>query len=248
MRLTVIGCSGSFPGPDSPASAYLVEHEGASLVLDLGNGAFGALQRHTDVYDVDAVVLSHLHADHCLDLTSYYVARRYHPDGHQPVIPVLGPTGTAERMARAYDLPPEEGMHGEFDFLDHVADTEVGPFRIRTVRVNHPVEAYAIRVDAGGRSLVYSGDTAESDALVELSRGADLALFEASFLASRDNPAGLHLTARGAAEHALRAEVGALVLTHLVPWNSREETEAEAVAAYAGGTLHLATPGLTIEV
>jgi ribonuclease BN (tRNA processing enzyme) len=129
-----------------------------------------------------------------------------------------------------------------------VADTEVGPFRIRTVRVNHPVEAYAIRIDAGGRSLVYSGDTAESDALVELSRGADLALFEASFLESRDNPPGLHLTARGAAEHALRADVGALVLTHLVPWNSREETEAEAVAAYAGGTLQLATPGLTIEV
>jgi ribonuclease BN (tRNA processing enzyme) len=151
-------------------------------------------------------------------------------------------------MARAYDLPPEEGMHGEFEFLDHVAVTEVGPFRITSARVNHPVEAYGVRVEAGGRTLVFSGDTAESDALVELARGADLALFEASFLESGDNPAGLHLTARGAAEHALRADVGALVLTHLVPWNRREDTEAEAVAAYAGGTLHLAEQGLTLEV
>ena len=143
MRLTIVGCSGSYPGPDSPASCYLVEHEGHSLVLDLGNGAFGALQKHTDVYDVDAVVLSHLHADHCIDLTSYYVFRKYHPDGHAPVIPVIGPTGSADRLARAYDLPPEEGMHGEFEFRDHVEVTEIGPFRITTALMNHPVPCYA---------------------------------------------------------------------------------------------------------
>ncbi len=66
-------------------------------------------------------MLSHLHADHCLDLTSYYVARKYGPQGPAPQIPVLGPSGTADRMARAYDLPYEQGMNGEFDFRDHVA-------------------------------------------------------------------------------------------------------------------------------
>ena len=88
----------------------------------------------------------------------------------------------ADRLARAYDLPPEEGMHGEFEFRDHVEVTEIGPFRITTALMNHPVPCYASRVEAGGRSLVFSGDTGESDALVELSRGADLALYEASFL------------------------------------------------------------------
>ena len=136
MRLTIVGCAGSYPGPDSPASCYLVEHEGTRIALDMGNGTFGALQRHTDAYALDGVVLSYLHADHCLDLTSFYVFRRYHPDGHAPVIPVLGPTGSADRMARAYDLPPEEGMHGEFEFRDHVATTEIGSLRITTVRVN----------------------------------------------------------------------------------------------------------------
>jgi ribonuclease BN (tRNA processing enzyme) len=248
MRLTIVGCAGSFPGPDSPASCYLVEHDGQRLVLDLGNGAFGALQNHTDVYSIDAVVLSHLHADHCLDLTSYYVARRYHPDGPKGSIPVLGPSGTADRMARAYDLPPEEGMHGEFEFRDHVEVTEIGPFRITTTRVNHPVEAYGTRVEAGGTSLVFSGDTGETDALVELSRGADLALYEASFLARyADLPPNLHLTAAQAAEHANRAGVGRLVLTHLVPWTPREETWAEAEPVF-DGELVLATQGLVVDL
>ncbi len=248
MRLTIVGCAGSFPGPDSPASCYLLEHDGHRLVLDLGNGAFGALQRHADVYDIDAVVLSHLHADHCLDLTSYYVARRYRPEGAAPIIPVLGPTGSADRMARAYDLPPEEGMHGEFDFRDQVGVTDVGPFRITTARVNHPVETYGVRVEAGGRTLVFSGDTGVSDALVDLSRGADVALYEASFLTRyADLPPNLHLTAAQAADHAMRAGVGRLVLTHLVPWTPREETQDEAAAVYDGDLL-LATQGLALEV
>ena len=79
VRLTVIGCSGSFPGPDSPASSYLVEHEGFRLVLDLGNGALGPLQRYCDLSAVGAVCLSHLHADHCLDLCGYWVAQTYGP-------------------------------------------------------------------------------------------------------------------------------------------------------------------------
>ena len=81
MRLTVVGCSGSFPGPDSPASCYLVEQDGYRVVLDLGNGALGQLQRYVSLDDVDAVLISHLHVDHVIDLCSYYVARRYRPAG-----------------------------------------------------------------------------------------------------------------------------------------------------------------------
>jgi ribonuclease BN (tRNA processing enzyme) len=200
------------------------------------------------VYGIDAVVLSHLHADHCLDLTSYYVMRKYRPHGPAPSIPVLGPTGTADRMAAAYDLPDEPGMTGEFDFQDHVAQTEIGPFRITTAPANHPVEAYSIRVEAGGRSLVFSGDTGATDALVDLSRGADLALFEASFLSRYENlPPDLHLTATEAADHATRAGIGRLVLTHLVPWTPQDEIREEAAAVYAGD-LQLASPGLVVEV
>ena len=95
-----------------PAATSLEADDGGRtwrILLDLGSGALGALQRYADPLAIDAVFLSHLHADHCLDLCGYYVLRRYHPDGHQPLIPVWGPAGTADRMARAYDLPARPG-------------------------------------------------------------------------------------------------------------------------------------------
>jgi ribonuclease BN (tRNA processing enzyme) len=248
MKLTVVGWAGSFPGPQSPASCYLVEHGDSRILLDLGNGSLGALQRYADIYAVDAVFLSHLHVDHCIDLCSYYVARKYHPDGAHGRIPVFGPAGTADRMAAAYGLAPKPGMHDEFNFMRHDPDpTVVGPFTIETIRVAHPVETYAIKVSAEGRSLVYSGDTGPTDALVSLSRGADLALFEASFVDGPENPAGLHLTGGQAAEHAMRAGVGRLLLTHLVAWNDSEQVRAEAAAVYDGELL-VAGNGLQVEV
>ena len=93
MKLTVLGSAGTFPGPDSPCSAYLVEHEGFRLLLDFGPGSLGPLQRHLGLLDLDAVYLSHLHADHCLELVTYSYARRYHPDGNPPSLPVYGPAG-----------------------------------------------------------------------------------------------------------------------------------------------------------
>ena len=247
MRLTVIGCSGSFPGPDSPASCYLIEHDGFRLLLDLGNGALGALQRHIALTDIDAIVISHLHADHCLDVCGLYVAQRYHPEGPRSRIPVWGPRGTAERLARAYDLAEQPGMTGEFDFRDLVAgEIAIGPFTVTAARVNHPVEAYGVRVEADGYAIAYSGDTAETPALIALARDADIALFEASCLESSPAP-GVHLTGRQAAEHAQSAGAQILVLTHLVAWNDQHVTLAEARPAFDGEIL-LASSGLVIDV
>jgi ribonuclease BN (tRNA processing enzyme) len=247
MRLTVIGCSGSFPGPDSPASCYLVEHEGFRMLLDLGNGSLGVLQQHIDLDQIDAVVLSHLHADHCLDLCGLYVAQRYDPRGPRVRIPVWGPRGTAARLARAYDLPEDPGMTGQFDFHDLGAgDHAIGPFTVSAARVNHPVEAYGLRVSVDDRVVVYSGDTGESDALIELARDADVALIEASCLDEDPSP-DVHLTARQAAEHAQTAGVRVLVLTHLVAWNDSERTWAQARPAFEG-ELMLASSGLTIDL
>jgi ribonuclease BN (tRNA processing enzyme) len=248
VRLTVIGCSGSFPGPDSPASSYLVEHEGFRLVLDLGNGALGPLQRYSDLSAVGAVCLSHLHADHCLDLCGYWVAQTYGPDGPRPRIPVYGPAGTAGRMAQAYGLDEHPGMTGAFDFGTLEPGTrEIGPFRVTLAHMNHPVETFGFRIEAGGRALAYSADTGESAALVDLARDADLMLCEASFTSGPDLPVGLHLTARQAAEHAARAGAGRLILTHLVPWNDRQRTLEEA-APHFPGPLSLATSGLVVDL
>ena len=243
----MIGCAGSFPGPDSPASCYLVEHDGFRLLLDLGNGALGAVQQHISLTDIDAIVISHLHADHCLDMCGLYVAQRYHPEGPRSRIPVWGPRGTAERLARAYDLHEVPGMTGEFDFRDLVAgEHAIGPFTVTAARVNHPVEAYGVRVEADGHAIAYSGDTAETPALIALARGADVALFEASCLESRPAP-GVHLTARQAAEHAQAAAARILLLTHLVAWNDPQASLSEARPAF-DGELMLASSGLVIDL
>jgi len=253
MRLTVVGCSGSFPGPDSPASCYLVQapYDGRtySLVLDLGNGSLGTLQRHVRLDEVDVVALSHLHVDHCVDIASYYVVRTYHPGGRLPPLPVVGPPGTAQRVARAYDLPGTDALSAVFSFGDWVVDRPQhwGPFTVRVTRVQHPVEAYAVRVEHEGRSLVYSGDTGPCDALVDLAREVDVLLCEASFLDGEDNPPGLHLTGRQAAEHASRAGAERLLLTHVPPWHDRERVLDEARPAYRG-RLELAEPGATYDV
>ena len=250
MRLTVVGCSGSFPGPDSPASSYLVEADAGGrtwrILLDLGSGALGRLQAVTDPLAVDAVFLSHLHPDHWFDMSGYYVLRKYHPAGPQPRIPVYGPNGTAEQMARSYGLPENPGMSEEFDVRRYDGDgpVTVGPFTVEVTRVKHPVEAYAIKVSEGRRSLVYSGDTGFCEALVELARDTDLLLAEASFREGDDNPPDLHMTGREAAETAVRAGARRLVLTHVPPWHERESALAEAVPVY-DGPLELARCGAT---
>jgi ribonuclease BN (tRNA processing enzyme) len=253
MRLTIVGCSGSFPGPDSPASCYLLDapYDGRTyrLVLDLGNGALGHLQRYVDPLDVDAVALSHLHADHFFDLASFYVYRRYHPKAPLPRIPVVGPDGTATRLARAYDLSDQPGMTEEFAFATWPPDglVELGPFEVRARRVAHPVEAYGMRISMDGSVLAYSGDTGPCAALESLAADADLLLAEAGFVESADNPTDLHLTGRDAAEHATRAGARRLLLTHVPPWHDPAEVFADARPGF-DGPMELVRAGATYEV
>lgn len=241
MRLTIVGCSGSYPGPDSAASCYLVEadHEGRTwrILLDLGSGALGPLQRYVDPLTIDAIFLSHLHPDHCFDLCGYYVMRKYHPSGGQPRIPVWGPVGTADRMARAYDLPVDPGMRGEFDFRTHDETVELGPFTVEPIEVEHPVPAYGLRVTADGATLGYSGDTGPCQGLDEVARDAGLLLAEASFRSREDNPSKLHLTGAECGEAATRGGARRLMLTHIPPWYDPGDALAEARSTYDGPIL-----------
>ena len=250
MRLTVIGCSGSFPGPDSPSSCYLAEAEGFRLVIDMGNGALGVLQRYAELFSIDAICVSHLHADHCIDVGSYWIARQFAPDGPKPPIPVYGPPGTAARIKPVLGPNAPQPQYSAFVFRDLAAakkEIEIGPFRVATDHMNHPLETFGFRLEHAGWRLAYSADTGECPALVGLAEGADVLLCEASFLGQpRDNPPDVHLTARQAGEHATRAGVGRLILTHLVPWNDRERSLSEAAATYHG-PLSLATSGLVVD-
>jgi ribonuclease BN (tRNA processing enzyme) len=247
VQLTVLGCAGTFPGPDSPCSSYLVEHDGFRLVIDMGAGSLGELQKHIGLLDVDAIYISHLHSDHCIDLVAYSYARRYHPDGVPPQVPVYGPEGTCARICGAFENPPLNGLLDVFDFHEvPVGTMAIGPFEVTSALTNHPVECHALRISAGGRSLTYSADTGESAALVELARDADLFVCEASW-ADGDHPRDVHLSGREAGEHAARAGAKRLLLTHLVAWADPDAIRAEAKAAY-DGDLDLAQAGKTYDI
>ncbi len=249
MRLTVVGCSGSFAGPDSAASCYLLEseHEGRTwrVLLDLGSGALGSLQRFVDPLTVDAVLVSHLHPDHYFDISGLYVMWRYHPDGARPPIPVWGPRGIAKQSARAYGLRKDPGMSAEFDFHEYDEQPiRLGPFTITASQVVHPITAYGLRIESEGAVLVYSGDTGPCPELVELAAGADLLLAESAFVESADNPVDLHLTGKQAGAAATEAGAARLVLTHIPPWHDVEVCLKEARESY-GGPLEAAVPGAT---
>jgi len=246
VKLTIVGCSGSLPAANSSASSYLVQYDGFNLVLDLGQGSVGALQNYLDLNAIDAISLSHLHPDHCIDMTGLYVARRYGRDLPNASLPVYAPAGASDRLADAYGLDRMPGMSNTFTFHELSLTTAIGPFRVRTALMEHPMTNYAIRLDTPTGSLVYSGDTGPTDALVDLADGADVLLSEASFVDGEDNPPKLHLTGKQAGEIAERAGVRRLVLTHIPPWNNGETALAEARSTFSGECL-LARSGLAIE-
>jgi ribonuclease BN (tRNA processing enzyme) len=236
VKLTVIGSAGTFPGPASGCSSYLLEEDGFRLLLDVGNSSTGALQKACGLLGPDAVVVSHLHGDHYLDLVTYTYARRYHPDGTPPILPVYGPSNIQDAMIRAYGKGIGSLLDEVYDFrpVDRDQKVSVGPFEVDLRRVIHPVETYGMRITAGGRSIAYSADSGVCDALLALAHNVDLFLCEASYLDGDDNPPNIHLTGREAAEHAVKAEAQRLLLTHLVPWGDETRTVAEATGAYDG--------------
>ena len=259
MFLTVLGCSGSIGGPTSPASGYLVEVPGcAPVVVDMGPGVLGALQRHVVPEDA-TILLSHLHADHCLDVAGLLVLRRFGPRaGTVERVPLIGPSGTAYRIgvASAEEPGAVDDLSDTFDVstwdarpeMAVTSDDDEVALTVRATRVHHPPESYGLRMtSASGRVLAYSGDTAYCDQLVDVAADADVILCEASWTHSEDRPPGIHMSGVEAGRIAARAGVGMLVLTHIPPWTDSATVRAEAATEY-DGEIRIAEPDLRIEI
>jgi ribonuclease BN (tRNA processing enzyme) len=248
MKLTVLGSHGTWPGPAGECSGYLVTSDGFHLWLDAGTGTFARLQEQVAVGDVGGIVISHGHADHFLDMIPAFYARHYGGMG-APALPFHSPTGFTDLASLLVSENGRDVMAEAYAFHERRAGDvfEVGPFRITAFEMTHiGVYSLGYRIEADGVTLAYTGDTGPCPEAVELARGADLFLAEATYQ-DASNQAYFHLSARQAAEHAAEAGVGRLILTHLVPGIDPEISVAEASSAF-GGPVATAVPGGSWEV
>jgi len=263
VRITVLGKSPSWQDAGGACSGYLVQEAGHVLLLDCGNGVFSKLRDHCDYVEVDTVLLSHLHADHFLDLVPFSYALTYAP--RQQPVPVAGwpgtsdparpelyaPLGAGETFRQIVGCWGNEGLIEEAFTLHEYQpwdELEAGPLRIRFREVPHYTPTFAIELaDESGRRFTYSADCSPNDELVEFARGTDLLMIEATLPRPERTGERGHLTPAEAGEHGRRAGARRLIITHFSDELDADWAREEAAAAF-GGPVELAHDGAVYTV
>jgi ribonuclease BN (tRNA processing enzyme) len=242
LSITVLGCAGTWASADSPCTGFLVTDGTTRIWLDCGPGTMTTLQRHCSLTDLDAIVVTHEHPDHCMELPVIRNAYQHGLDHRDmPLYAPRGVFGTLEKLVGSRGITPA--------FLPKLIGdrsvARIGGLRLSFSRTDHPVETLAVRVDdeAGGTgSIGYSSDTGPGWSLAALGPGLDVAVVEATFLAGETGEAeAVHRTAAQTGADAKAAGIGRLVVTHVPPTGDGEAHRAEAEASFGGPTL-LATP------
>lgn len=237
VTLTVLGSAGSHTGKGRLCSGYLVRAGDTSVLLDAGNGSTANLQRFVALRDLDAIVISHRHIDHCIDLVGCFYALRFDPAFRDRRLPIYAAAEVDETLTGL--MSSDSSMRfAEVFAHEQVGDgdrVQVGPLDLSFARTIHPPPTVATRLEVEGRTLVYSADTAGGDDLVTFASGADLFLCDATWTGDAgDWPSGIHLTASGAGAVAREAGVGKLVLTHLAGATDRDRALSEAREVFDG--------------
>lgn len=250
MELIVVGAHGTWAPAGGATSGFLVRHEGYTILLDMGSGTVAKLQEHIGLFDLDAVLISHSHPDHVVDLYTYLFARIFSPERPSPiplfvapkvverVTPLLADDSGDMKLAQGFDVRPIEA--GD--------EVEAGPFRIAARAMTHSVPTVGVRLEADDAVLAYSADTGPTDELTPLAREAGLLIADASW--QEDGAGGrppIHMTAREAGEAAATAGSERLVLAHLRPYLDPEGSLREASEVFTG-PVRVAAEGLRMEI
>lgn len=251
----MLGSCGAWPEPGRACSGFVVEHEGFRLVVDLGYGTLSPLLAHlgsASADGLDAVVITHHHPDHMVDLHGLFRARWF-TRRTGPPIPLFAPSEVPAHLAAVDDDPLE---HIELMFPWHPLaghHYEIGPFRLAGFALPHYVPNAGVRLSTDGCVIAYTGDTGADPALADLARDADLFIADCTDRQQQPDTAQppdgehLNLTAVQAAQAAAAGGAGRLLLTHFWPGNDRERSRAEAAEHYSGEIL-LADEGLRLDV
>lgn len=254
MKLTVLGGSAASPNAGMGCAGFLVETGSTRLALDLGPGTLPELRRHTDFRTLDAVVISHMHVDHVLDLLALRHALAYNPVPAPAPTPVWLPPGGIDILERAVAPFDSCDVPGRFARTVRVAEYDpaqalrVGDADVTFAPAVHYIPAWAMRVHApGSADLGYTGDTGPSASLASFFAGVGLLIAEATLLDPGDAPSSERGSLTAAEAGALAAAAGAktLILTHM--WEERGFAACRDQAARRfGGRIELAAPGLAV--
>ena len=262
MRVTVLGKSPSWQDAAGACSGYLVEQDGFRLLLDCGNGVFSKLRRICDYVDVDAVLITHLHADHFLDLVPFSYALSYAP--RQQPVPVGGWPGTTAPARPDLYVPhggpavfrrivscwgQEDLVDNAFTLHEYGAEDEltVGPLALRFCEVPHYTLTHAVDMTCNGSRFTFSADCSPNDALVAFARDTDVLMIEATLPRPERTGVRGHLTPGEAGDHGRRAGARRLVLTHYSDEMDAEWARTEAASAF-GGPVEMAAEGVVYEL
>jgi len=249
MHITILGSNGTYPTPGHPTSGYLLQHEGTSIWMDTGSGTFAALQAVIDFDTLDALVISHVHADHCIDVLGFYHAVKYGGRARAD-IPTYVPPGLCEKLKGFLgdqDHPLGETL--DFRVQDDGDRITIGGIGFDFAITDHPVPTLALRAQAeNGRVLAYSADTGPQGEWSRIAFEADLYLSEATYQGSADEkPWSHHLTAGEAGQIARDVGAKSLMLTHIWPALDPERSVQEAEHTF-GRPVGLAVPGMVVKV
>ena len=248
MKLTILGASGTWPNPDTATSGYLVQDDGFNLWLDAGTGTLANLQHHIELADIHAIMISHEHPDHFVDLYPCFYARHYGEQG-EAGLPVFVPTDFTQKLADVVSIDSQVVMRTAFAFTEVTPGDafDVGPFRVQTAPMVHlGLPALGFRIASNGSALAYTGDTGPTHHVEELARESDLLLAEATWQ-DRDDLLPFHLSSRQAAIHARESGSRSLILTHIWPTLDKNVSIAQAAEDY-DGPIDVAIEGRVFEV
>ncbi|MGI5404838.1 MBL fold metallo-hydrolase [Streptomyces sp. CA-135486] len=250
LRLTVLGCATPYPSVDNPCSGYLVSGGDTRVWVDAGSGTLAQLQRHVRLDKLDAIWISHLHADHSADLLTAYYGVLYADIQLTAPIPLYGPPGIADRLAHfltntSIRSPIESAFAVEELHDGH--RVRVGALTLASRAVAHGIPAFGLRVEAAGRSLVYSGDTAPCPGLTSLAEGCDVLLCEAESAQAPSAGEQVHHTPEDTGDTARAAQAGRLIVTHVGRFLTPQQAVARASTRF-DGPIDYAAPGATFPV
>lgn len=242
MKLTVFGHWGGYPKVDEGTSSYLLEEDGFKLLIDIGASAVSIMQNYVDPNTIDAAIISHYHPDHVADvgiLQHYRLIGGMNED--VPVLPIYGHDEDARGFSYLSMPNVSEGIA-----YDPSKELKVGPFTITFLKTVHPVVCYAMRIEANGKTFVFTADSAYQEAFTAFAKDVDLLMTDTNFYQDLAGKSQIHMASTEVGKLAHDAGVKTLLLTHLPQFGELATLKAEAASEYKGQIV-LAEKGLIIE-